>query len=230
MFNSLGTWFRRQSVARKLTTTALTTSGVTLMAACTVFATYDYVNSRSRLVRDVTMLADIVGTNSTAALTFKDAAAAAETLRATAVNEHILDARLFTRDGTLLATYVRPGVAGDRALPDDATPAGRRAGRRVRGQPPARRAADFARTTRSSAASRWSPTPTEVWTRLARFAAIVAGTLFGAFWIALRAVAHDRAADFRPDRAAHRGDAPGARRRPLRRPRRRRATTTKSAS
>ena len=108
MFNSLGTWFRRQSVARKLTTTAVTTSGVTLIAACTVFATYDYVNSRSRLVRDVTMLADIVGTNSTAALTFKDAAAAAETLRATAVNEHILDARLFTRDGTLLATYMRP--------------------------------------------------------------------------------------------------------------------------
>ena len=44
MFNSLGTWFRRQSVGRKLTTTALTTSGVTLIAACAVFATYDYVN------------------------------------------------------------------------------------------------------------------------------------------------------------------------------------------
>ncbi len=108
MFNSLGTWFRRQSVERKLTTTALTTSGVTLVAACTVFATYDYINSRARLVRDVTMLADIVGTNSTAALTFKDATAAAETLRATAVNEHILNARLFTRDGALLATYMRP--------------------------------------------------------------------------------------------------------------------------
>ena len=77
-------WFRRQTVGRKLTTTALITSGVTLLAACTVFATYDYINSRSRLIRDVTMLADIVGTNSTAALTFNDASAAAETLRATA--------------------------------------------------------------------------------------------------------------------------------------------------
>src|ERR1700686_883083 len=111
MVNRLGTWFRRQSVARKLTTTAVTTSGVTLMAVCTVFATYDYVNSRSRLVRDVTMLADIVGTNSTAALTFKDTLAATDTLRATAVNEHILNARLFTRDGTLLATYLRPGAS-----------------------------------------------------------------------------------------------------------------------
>ena len=87
MFNRIGTWFRRQSVARKLTTTALTTSGVTLMAACTVFATYDYINLRSRLVRDVTMLADVVGTNSTAALTFKDAAAATQTLRAAAAND-----------------------------------------------------------------------------------------------------------------------------------------------
>src|SRR5258706_15856383 len=102
MFNSLGTWFRHQSVARKLTTTALITSGVALIAACTVFATYDYLNSRSRLVRDVTVLADIVGTNSTAALTFKDATTAAETLQSTAVNDHIPDARLFAADGMLL--------------------------------------------------------------------------------------------------------------------------------
>ena len=158
MFNSLGTWFRRQSVARKLTTTALITSGVTLMAACTVFATYDYVNSRSRLVRDVTMLADIVGTNSTAALTFKDATAAADTLRATAVNEHILDARLFTRDGTLLATYLRAGRRGAPICPSKTSrrPASTRS-RSSRGTTCASCGRSFS-TTRSSAASRWSPT------------------------------------------------------------------------
>ena len=183
MFNSLGTWFRRQSVARKLTTTALTTSGVTLMAACTVFATYDYVNSRSRLVRDVTMLADIVGTNSTAALTFKDAAAAADTLRATAVNEHILDARLFTRDGTLLATYMRPGISSSPALPDDAKPPSIEAvalfeGSRLRVVRPISLNHEIIGSIAVESDT------TEVWTRLARFAAIVAGTLFGAFWIA----------------------------------------------
>src|SRR5688500_12163439 len=119
MFNSLGRWFRRQSVGRKLSTTALATTGATLMAACSVFAVYDYINLRSRLVRDVTMLADVVGTNSTAALTFKDAAAAAETLRAAAANEHILDARLFTRDGTLLATYMRQGASRSHTLPEE---------------------------------------------------------------------------------------------------------------
>ncbi len=229
MFNSLGTWFRRQSVGRKLTTTALTTSGVTLMAACTVFATYDYINLRSRLVRDVTMLADIVGTNSTAALTFKDAAAAAETLRATAVNEHILDARLFTRDGTLLATYMRPDVSSEPRAAGRRRTAGRRSGRRVRGGPPARRPADFAqprdhRQHRGGVRHDRSLDPARALRGHRR------GHAVRRLLDCARLVAHDRAADLRPDRAAHRGDASGARRRPLRRPRRRRATTTKSAS
>ena len=125
MVHKLGAWFRRQSVGRKLTTTASITSGVTLIAACTVFAGYDYLNSRSRLIRDVTMLADIVGSSSAAALTFSDATGAADILRATAVNEHILDARLFTRDGTLLATYMRQGLSWSGTLPEnDTVPAG----------------------------------------------------------------------------------------------------------
>jgi two-component system sensor histidine kinase/response regulator len=102
---NLFSWFRRQSVGRKLTTTALFTSGVALVGAITVFIVYDYYTQRMRLVRDVTMLADIVGTNSTGALTFADAAAAAETLRAVSVNGHILSARLMTADGRMLATY-----------------------------------------------------------------------------------------------------------------------------
>jgi two-component system sensor histidine kinase/response regulator len=181
-FKGLGAWFRRQSVAHKLTTAALTTTGVTLVAACTVFATYDYLNSRARLVRDVTMLADIVGTNSTAALTFKDAAAAAETLRATAVYEHILVARLFTRDGTLLATYIRSGIAAVDTGAADA-------------KPPTVEAAWFGRkylyVVRSILLNHeivgtivLRSDTTEVWSRLRRFAAIVAGTLFGALSIA----------------------------------------------
>jgi signal transduction histidine kinase/CheY-like chemotaxis protein len=182
MFNSLGNWFRRQSVARKLSTTALTTSGVTLIAACTVFATYDYINSRSRLVRDVTMLADIVGTNSTAAVTFKDTTGGAEILRATAVNEHILDARLFARDGTLLATYMRPGLSWSPTLPEDAKTPGLDAlavfeGNHLRVVRPISLNREIIGTIAVESDT------TEVWTRLTRFAAIVAVTLFGAFWI-----------------------------------------------
>jgi signal transduction histidine kinase/CheY-like chemotaxis protein len=184
MFHSLDIWFRRQSVARKLMSTALTTSGLTLMAACTVFATYEYVNLRSRLVRDVTMLADIVGANSMAALTFKDATAAADTLRATAVNEHILDARLVTGDGTLLATYMRPGVSSSSALPDGAKPPGGEAvalfgsGRLLVVRP-------ISLNHEIVGGIAVESDTTEIWIRLARFAAIAAGTLALAFWIAL---------------------------------------------
>jgi signal transduction histidine kinase/CheY-like chemotaxis protein len=181
--HSLGPWFRRQSVARKLTTTVLTTSAVTLVAACTVFVTYDYLNSRLRLVRDVTMLADILGTNSTAALTFKDATAATETLRATAVNEHILDARLFTNDGTLLATYIRLGVTWNPDLPEDVTPPGVDSLAQFEG--------NHLRVVRPISLNHEiigrivvESDTAEIWDRLARFAVIVAGTLFGAFWIA----------------------------------------------
>ena len=184
MVNSLGSWFRRQPVARKLATAALINSGVTLLAACTVFAIYDYVNSRHALVRDVTMLADIGGTNSTAALTFKDPTAAADTLRAIAVNGHLLDARLFTVDGTLLATYMRPGLSWGAELPEPTTP------------PAVEAAAVFEpghlRVVRPIVLNHEvigsievESDTTEIWTRLARFAVIVAGTLFGAFWIAL---------------------------------------------
>jgi two-component system sensor histidine kinase/response regulator len=184
VFNSIGTWFRRQSVARKLTATALTISGLTLVAASTVFATYDYINSRSRLVRDVTMLADIVGTNSTAALTFKDAAAAAETLRATAVNEHVIDAQLFTRDGTLLATFRRPGMPSSRALPDDARQPGSEPvalfeGNRLRVVRPITLNSEIIGSIAVESDT------AEVWTRLTSFATIVATTLLGAFGIAV---------------------------------------------
>ena len=175
MVSSVDTWFRRQSVGRKLTTTALVTSGVTLLVACTVFATYDYLNVRSRLVRDVTALADIVGGNSTAALTFKDAASAGDTLRAIGVNEHILDARLFTRDGTLLATYTRPDLLQADATPEALPDAG---GRRVRVERPV--SLDQEVIGRIVVESDTA----EISARLVRFAGITAVTLFGAFWIA----------------------------------------------
>jgi signal transduction histidine kinase/CheY-like chemotaxis protein len=183
MASSPAAWFRRQSVGRKLTTTALTTSGVTLIAASTVFATYDYLNSRSRLVRDTSTLADIIGTNSTAALTFKDAAAATGTLRATATNPRIVDARLFTHEGTLLATYVRPGQSPAAALADGPKPRGSGTVDRFEGghllviRP-------ISLNDEIIGSIEVLSDRTEMWTRLARFGIIVAGTLFGTFWIA----------------------------------------------
>ncbi len=184
MTTRLAAWFRRQSVDRKLTAMVLCTTGVTLVVACVVFAVYDYVTSRSRLVRDVAMMADVVGSNSTAALSFSDAGTASETLSAMARNPHIRDARLFLHDGTVLATYRRPDTGSD--LPHTAhapwSPAD---------GPLAIFEDDHLRVVRpvvlrSEVVGRIEveSDTAEVWTRLGRFAAIVAATLVGAFAIA----------------------------------------------
>ena len=64
-----------------------------LTAACVVFAAYDYATSRERLVREITTLADVVGSNSTAALAFEDHHAASETLAAVAALPHVVGAQ-----------------------------------------------------------------------------------------------------------------------------------------
>jgi len=182
MFTSLATWFRRLPVRRKLTATVLSTSAVTLIAGCVVFATYDYIDARSRLVRDVTLLADMLGTNSIAPLTFNDATAAAETLRATAVNEHIDSARLYMPNGSLLASYVRTGST---------VPADHDRGLLARADA-AVFEADHLHVVRPIVLDRGvigtisvQSDTSEISAREKRFIAIVAGTVFGAFWLAL---------------------------------------------
>src|ERR1051325_5564767 len=107
MFTNLQRWMVHQPLTRKLIVSVLVTTSVALIIACTVFAAYDYTTSRTRLVRDVTMLADVVGSNSTAALMFNDATAAGETLRAVSVSENVVEAHLYQRDGAILASYTR---------------------------------------------------------------------------------------------------------------------------
>jgi signal transduction histidine kinase/CheY-like chemotaxis protein len=183
MFTRLGARFRRRSVAGKLTTTALLTTGVTLLVASTIFAISFYVSVRTRLIADVTMLADIVGTSSSSALTTRDAPAASETLRATAVNDHILSARLFTRDRALLATYVRPDVRASRGVADDAAWPGV--------EPIAVFEWNRVRVVRPIAVNQQiigsiaiESDTTDILTRLGRFAALTAATLAVAFWMA----------------------------------------------
>ncbi len=127
-------------------------------------------------------------------------------------------ARLFTRDGTLLASY-------DAARRTPATTIAHQTGDgRIRGRWPVfegdrlRVVRPIALNHESSAASRSSRTRPRSRPWSTRFGVIVAGTLFGRVLDRAGAVAHDRAAHLRPDRPAHRGDPAGPRRRPLRRP------------
>ncbi|MEO8070426.1 MAG: ATP-binding protein, partial [Acidobacteriota bacterium] len=102
--------FDRLSLARKLSAISLITSATSLVIACAVLVAFDITSSRERLVRDVGLLANIVGANSTAAVEFTDTKNAGETLRYAMVNEHVLSAAILVRDGSVLARYDRPGT------------------------------------------------------------------------------------------------------------------------
>jgi two-component system sensor histidine kinase/response regulator len=114
-------WIRRLSLARKLTAMGILTSATSLVIAAVVLVAYDRVSWRERLLSDTVSLADVVGNNSTAALTFGDAKAANETLRVVAVNGHIISAAILSVDGRVFAHYERSGAALPPPLTDTTT-------------------------------------------------------------------------------------------------------------
>jgi len=113
-------WIRRLSLARKLTTMGILTSATSLAIAAVVLVAYDRASSRERLLRDTLSLAEVIGNNSTAALTFGDAKAATETLRVVAVHPHVISAAILSPDGRVFAHYERAGGAVP-PLPVDTT-------------------------------------------------------------------------------------------------------------
>ncbi|MCM3874081.1 MAG: response regulator [Pyrinomonadaceae bacterium] len=100
--------FRDLSIKRKLTLIMMLIGVVCVVLACTSFIVYDQSFSRRAMVQELTSLAEIIGSNSTAAITFSDADSATEILAALSARPHITSACLYTRDNRPLAQYVRP--------------------------------------------------------------------------------------------------------------------------
>jgi signal transduction histidine kinase/CheY-like chemotaxis protein len=95
------------SLTKKLTALSMATTATALIAAAAILVIVDLRSARSRLVLDTKMMAEVVATNSIAALAFDDATAASETLKAVAVRDDIVSATIWTRDRQLLARYSR---------------------------------------------------------------------------------------------------------------------------
>jgi signal transduction histidine kinase/CheY-like chemotaxis protein len=106
----------RLSLTRKLTALGTVTSALSLLLAAGSLVLLDYSSSRQQLVVSTGMLADVIGTNSTAALAFTDTKAASEILRGVSENRHIDFAAVMASDGRVLATYDRDGGAPESVL------------------------------------------------------------------------------------------------------------------
>jgi signal transduction histidine kinase/CheY-like chemotaxis protein len=97
------------SFRRKLMVGALLPASVFVVLACLVSIVSEYYNFRSEKVTQLTAVAGVLGANSAAALVFEDNKNGEETLAALHTIPSVFAARLWTKQGTVLANYHREG-------------------------------------------------------------------------------------------------------------------------
>ena len=102
-------WHRNLSVRRKITYVIMTNTFAALCVASIAFAEYGVSRFKQMQMQDLDALANVMGTNSTAALAFKDKQSAGEILQALAAKPHILAAAIYDPDGKMFAVYQRAG-------------------------------------------------------------------------------------------------------------------------
>ena len=100
------------SIRKKLTLIMMLTSTVALVIAGAAFLGYEFRTYRAGMERDLTILADVIGANSTAALTFHDPDAARDQVGALRAQQHVVSACIYAKNGSPFATYRRDRDAG----------------------------------------------------------------------------------------------------------------------
>jgi signal transduction histidine kinase/CheY-like chemotaxis protein len=101
----------RLSIRGKLTLIVISVSTLALLVSGIAFVSYDNHSSRISKVQDVITLADIIGSNSTGALTYEDANSAKDVLGALSSKRQISEACIYDKNGQVFAKYVRDNSA-----------------------------------------------------------------------------------------------------------------------
>lgn len=99
--------FQDRSIKSKLMFLTLMTSSIVLILAGIASISYQILKVRQSLTYNLSTLAAVIGTNSTAALTFNDPKAGEETLAALAAYPRVIAAAIYTKEGRVFSTYVR---------------------------------------------------------------------------------------------------------------------------
>ncbi len=102
--------FGNSSIRRQLTHVVLCTSLFGLGIVCAVFELYERASFRRTLSEELSTLADTVGANSAASLTFNDRKSAEEVLAGLGAEHHIVAACLYNTSGQAFAEYRRSGI------------------------------------------------------------------------------------------------------------------------
>ena len=100
-------WTRKLSLRRKITLVIMINTFVALCVAGIAFAEYGVYHFKEQHIQDLNALANVMGTNSAAALAFKDPDSARDVLQALAGKPHILSACIYNANGKPFAVYHR---------------------------------------------------------------------------------------------------------------------------
>ena len=103
----LASTYRNLPVRHKLRLIVMGTVTLALLCACAAVLAYDRMAARSSMRSDLDVLAEMLGANSTAALSFNDGPVAAEILSTLRAKRHIVAAHIFAAGGRPLAGYRR---------------------------------------------------------------------------------------------------------------------------
>src|SRR5438034_6271433 len=101
-------YIRNLSIRHKLNLIVMLTTTVALFTAFAAFILYDAVSARQEMSLNLSIMANIVAANSTAALSFKDPKTAREALAIFKANPHVLKARIYDKSGTVFAQDENP--------------------------------------------------------------------------------------------------------------------------
>src|ERR1700674_4048569 len=93
------------SIRQKLQSIVMVTSAVALLVASVVFTLYDRSTFLRAKTQDLNAAAKMVGSNSTAALSFGDAKSAKEVLAALQAKQNVINAYIYDKDGRVFASY-----------------------------------------------------------------------------------------------------------------------------
>lgn len=104
--------FKISSIKWKLTALVAVTCTVALLIACVAFVLNDVALTRQSKIKQLTAAAELVASNSTAALSFEQSEAAEELLGSLSKISTIRHARLVNADGDALASYSEKQLEG----------------------------------------------------------------------------------------------------------------------
>jgi two-component system, sensor histidine kinase and response regulator len=99
--------FRDMSIRHKIQGIVLAVSGVALFVASAAFTIYDRTTFLRTKTEDLIASAKMIGSNSSAALTFHDSGSGREILSALQAKPHVMNACIYDSDGKVFAKYSR---------------------------------------------------------------------------------------------------------------------------